>query len=323
METEPVKAESEDTKRWIRKFESLPFQDFYKYGASGCILPPRFTQIADRLRNLEVRDDDVWLVGFPRSGTHWVSEMIWLIGNKLDWNGAKEVHQHQRFPSADGQMFFDFTGQEREAKNLDNAENMKSPRYLRAHLPYDLLPSGLSEKKPKMIYICRDVRDVAVSYYYLFRNFLSKQYTGTMDEFALAFVADSVMLSPYWKHVEDFWNIRNEPNVLFLTYEEMKSDLGKVIRNVAEFLQVDLTTTDVEQLKRHLSFEAMFGNRAVNLETASGVGNGDPNSCLIRNGASGSWKHELSPSTIKSLESWISKNGIPGFYYNSATLSNP
>lgn len=32
-----------------------------------------------------------------------------------------------------------------------------------------------------------------------------------------------VSFTPYWDHVLDFWNRKTDPNILFLTYEEMKS----------------------------------------------------------------------------------------------------
>lgn len=32
------------------------------------LLPPKFEEIGERILNLEVRPDDVWLVSYPRSG---------------------------------------------------------------------------------------------------------------------------------------------------------------------------------------------------------------------------------------------------------------
>jgi hypothetical protein len=39
---------------------------------NGCILPQRFRDICDKVKNLEIRDDDVFLCSFPRTGSTWL-----------------------------------------------------------------------------------------------------------------------------------------------------------------------------------------------------------------------------------------------------------
>lgn len=71
---------------------------------------------------------------------------------------------------------------------------------------------------------------------------------------------------PFWDHVLDFWRRRDQPNVLFLTYEQLKQDLAGVIRRTAAFLGKQMDDDQVERLKQHLSFESMKNNPAVNYE---------------------------------------------------------
>ena len=59
---------------------------------------------------------------------------------------------------------------------------------------------------------------------------------------------------------------REQPNNLFITFEEMKRDLPSVIRQRAEFLDKTLTEEEVERLADHLSFKNMKSNKAVNKE---------------------------------------------------------
>lgn len=44
----------------------LPFPSDYKY--FSCLLPQKFMQCIDRVQNFKIRPDDIWILGFPKSG---------------------------------------------------------------------------------------------------------------------------------------------------------------------------------------------------------------------------------------------------------------
>ncbi len=50
-------------------------------------------------------------------------------------------------------------------------DKVPSPRTMKTHLSKNLLPPQIYTKKPKIIYIARNPKDVAVSFYYMHRNF--------------------------------------------------------------------------------------------------------------------------------------------------------
>ena len=61
-------------------------------------------------------------------------------------------------------------------------------------------------------------------------------YSGSFDEFFDHFLDGQVAYGDYWHNVLSWWSRRAQPNVLFLTYEEMHLDLRGVVRRVARFL---------------------------------------------------------------------------------------
>lgn len=75
-----------------------PYAAQFQVGPEKWIMPKLFAQCADKLYNFEARADDIWISTFPRSGTTWTQEMIWLICNDLNYEAAKATVQMVRFP---------------------------------------------------------------------------------------------------------------------------------------------------------------------------------------------------------------------------------
>jgi hypothetical protein len=58
-------------------------------------------------------------------------------------------------------------------------------------------------------------------------------------------------------HLQSFWRVRDRPNVLFLTYEEMKRDSRAAIARIAAFMGVELTAAELAEVERRSSFAYM------------------------------------------------------------------
>jgi hypothetical protein len=71
---------------------------YVQVGAEKWLLPDKFMHCAKDIYNFEARSDDVWICTYPRSGTTWTQEMIWLICNDLDYETARKITLHERFP---------------------------------------------------------------------------------------------------------------------------------------------------------------------------------------------------------------------------------
>lgn len=119
-----------------------------------------------------------------------------------------------------------------------------------------------------------------------------------------------MVYSPFNDHVLKYWEIRNEPNFIFLFFEDMKRDLQGVLNELLKFFEKSFTQEEIEKLCNHLSFDKMKDNKSVNkseimqmIDLMLGREATDFN--FIRKGKVGSHKDELTSEEIELLQSYV------------------
>ena len=118
-----------------------------------------------------------------------------------------------------------------------------------------MLPNQVWTVKPKLIYVSRDAKDVAISKYHIYKAVYDP--SVKLTDYLEAFLKDQVLFSPFREHRVDYWNIRNYENILFITYEEMIRDIDASILKVGNFLGKTITNENFTKLKNHLTFDSM------------------------------------------------------------------
>lgn len=72
------------------------------------------------------------------------------------------------------------------------------------------------------------------------------------------FLNNEIIYTNFWAHIIDFWKMRHEPFIFFVTYEEMKRDLAGVLQRLCDFLErPKLSEEEMKGLLQHLSFDSM------------------------------------------------------------------
>jgi hypothetical protein len=117
----------------------------------------------------------------------------------------------------------------------------------------------------------------------------------------------------YFGYVKKWWDFRNDPNVLYLHYADVRKDLKGHVSKVAKFLDVDLNEDELDVVTKRCSMEHMksldgnkFGytmplSQDKNLWDAQNdkiIKNGE----ILRTGEIGKGKTKFHPSVVEQWE---------------------
>lgn len=185
----------------------------------------RYSMLVDeelflKAKYIKLEEGDVVQVAFPKCGTHWVQQIIQLILHNGD--GPCDFEEFvKRAP------FLEYQGEEA-------LEGMDPPRTMRTHLPFHRIAF---DKKAKYVYVARNPWDVAVSYYHFMKQMPDWELRDSdFDEVLDNFLIGNTGFGDYFKHIAGGYALKDEPNVLFITYEQIKGDIREMILKLARFL---------------------------------------------------------------------------------------
>jgi len=177
--------------------------------------------IADR--DVAVYPDDTFLVSYPRSGNTWTR---FLIANLL--------HPEIEVGFANIESLVPDTA----ALSSRTLKRVSRPRVLKSHQYFD-------PRYPKVLYIVRDPRDVALSYHQFHRKYGFVQDDHSIEQFVSDFVAGRLISADWGTWAENvaswFYTRGQGPSFLLVRYEDLKRNTELELARIARFLGVNPT----------------------------------------------------------------------------------
>ncbi|GBL76482.1 Sulfotransferase 1 family member D1 [Araneus ventricosus] len=127
---------------------------------------------------------------------------------------------------------------------------MTRPGAIKTHLPYHLTPRS---EEAKYIYVTRNPKDCCVSYYHHMKSIPGHGFNGTFDQFFELFISGRIDYGDYFDHLLAWYKHRKDPNVLFMTYEEMKENPETAVLKMASFLDEEKFAKPLKDYPEKLS----------------------------------------------------------------------
>ena len=191
---------------------------------------------ATSVQDFSPRSTDIIITPFGKCGTTWTQQIFHTLRTRGDMD-FDDISRVVPWIETSGSLGLDI-----------NAEQVASPRGFKSHLSFDRIPKGC-----KYINVIRNPLDAAYSSFKFMEGWYLEPGAVSPDDF----VCQNLKRGDYYRHFISWWPQRNNENVLYLVYEDMKKDLNCNIRKISEFVEIDLDDDLLAITIRHSSFSFM------------------------------------------------------------------
>jgi hypothetical protein len=252
---------------------------------------------------------DVFAVSYFRSGSTWVR---FLLGNL--------VHENQIVTLANINDFVP------SVVAVPDHKLRKLPRVIKSHECFD-------PRYPRVIYLVRDPRDVAVSFYHYSIKTRHLQDGFSLDEFVRTFLAGKPV--PYaerigtWEdHVLSWIRMRQgRSTFLLIRYEDLLSNPHKEMAKIAALLRINASPEKIARAIELSSASNMRRMEQKQWKQFNATKGSRPDIPFVREAKSGGWRNQLSRASVQSIEeTWGSTMQLLGYEMSAsenATADTP
>lgn len=262
---------------WPRKMLGKGMQEFFVWPA-----------------DVQPGPHDIVVSSYFKSGTNWMMH----IAAQVAWRGKAEfAHIHDLVPWPELQPR---GGVAVPYRDVDVAACPTQLRVIKTHFaPGKGVPFNAAAR-----YICvvRDPGSVFESSYPFIRSTMGPL-MPSVSSWLDMYMSEQALFGPWPDFTATCWALREKPNVLFLTYEQMKRDLPGTVTRVAAFMGVALSAEEHKAVVEQCSFAHMKKIEHKFDPVGMGPPWATPEGAMMRKGESKSGA-ELLPGSHARISDW-------------------
>ena len=241
-------------------------------------------------------DRDVFLVSYPKSGNTWMRFLLanYLIGGRVDLLQTNrlvpDIHYNPQ----------------------DIVETLK-PRIIKTHHPF-------TAKYKRVVYIVRDGRDVAVSYFHHLKKFGQLTAESSFSDYLGSFIEGTAGPFGQWgAHVNGWLN--GAKDILLIRYEDMLADTPRALESVVRFCGLEFEQKKIIDSISACSLAKLREIEKRQFSDIKELSISDPAAYFFRKGISGDWKNFFSEDDERKFLSAFSETMDRVGYIGTANRS--
>jgi len=237
------------------------------------------------------RQGDVVVSAYFKAGTNWIMHVCHQICH-LGVADFEHIQDVIPWPDAAEPRFW---------INVHDNNARQTPtglRVIKSHLAPSHIPINASAK---YIAVTRDPKDCAASAYHFFKSLVFGATMPPPEVWLAHFRSEEPNFGRWDVFTDEWYRLRQNPNVLFLCFEDVKRDSMGTIVQIARFLGVSLSDEQLERIAHLTSVEAM---KAINHKFYPARQNRftDPNGKIIRKGGVGDARGLFAPADLETFD---------------------
>ncbi|PVD36737.1 hypothetical protein C0Q70_03725 [Pomacea canaliculata] len=267
-----------------------------KYGPHGYLgIPDATEEHQSMVHTTPLRPDDVLLCSYPKTGCHW----LWEIARML-LAGTTQIECTEK-----EKCMLEFAS--REA-----VESVPSPRVLNTHFLFNQLPQEVHKGQNKILFIYRNPKDVAVSFYNHHVKFPEYEYSGKFSDYLTLFLnghLDSGSMFTYMRDWEAVINSNPDLPIFVVSYEDLQEDTLEKTKELARFLESTASEEVVKEIVAKCSFNSMKERKGQQWTETFGE------AVMYRKGKVGDWKTWFTVAESQMFDAVCEKE-MPGTKFN-------